>query len=256
MQVRCWVKAFIPEAVYSASGQEITWRPDMKAHGSMLPLQPYLPSVTASYATDQRTFSDDPKASARITTSVQIPANDNRDVVVTRYSDPTIQFRKSWVGLFTFQDGSVESLTSRPNGKQSIFQSENKLNIFFSTHGSNPFFSVRGYSYAPPISMNFNLCFEQKEEDGQLQISLQGLVSQFPAFEAYLQMDNQAPVTLLRHEPQRGHTPFNLMYGATESVSGSITLSAYNSVGLFVAKNVKEEQAPVVKNERNKIFIV
>jgi len=254
MQVRCWVKAFIPEAVYSASGQEITWRPNVKAHGSMLPLQPYLPSITASYATDQRTFSDDINASARITTSIQIPTNDDGDVVITRYSDPTIQFRKSWMGLFTFQDGSVESLTASPSGKQFIAKSANKLNIFFSTQGSNPFFSVAGFSYAPPIIMHFNLGFELQEEDGQLQVSLQGLVSQFPAFEAYLQIDNQAPMVLLRHEPRRGHTPFNLMYGATESVKGSVTLSAYNCIGLFAAKNVKDERVPVVRLQTGRMI--
>lgn len=257
MQIRFWVKAFIPESIYSASGQEITWRANTGCGESMsmLPLQSYFPSLSASYATDQRSFSSHPDASARITTLICIPANENNEITVMRYSDPTLQLRKSWMALFTFQDGSIESLTSRPGGNQSIAQTENTLTISFSTHGSNPFFSVRGLNYAPPISMNFTLSIQTSAEEGMTRISLEGKVSQFPAFEAYIQIDNQQPVAILRHEPKKGHTPYNLIYGANQSVKGSTDVPGYHCARLFAVKN-KISSIEAVKSEKNRIYTV
>jgi hypothetical protein len=222
MKLKFWLKAFIPETLYTSTGKELTFRakvlelsPD-KSDTSLLPLLTLLPYLFASYATDQRSFSADVAASARITTVIDIPDHPKEDVHIQRYSDPTHQVRGCLMNLICEEEdgNALESKTSQPKGKQAIERTDTSLHIAFSSSGCNPFFQSCGLTYAPSIAMEFDLDLNFRDR-AQVAVSLKGRVSQFPAFEAYLQMDEDKPVCLFRHHPRRGNTPFHLLYGWT-----------------------------------------
>lgn len=221
MRLMFWLKAFIPDSLHNTAGEELTWRarvlglsPD-KSDTSLLPLLTLFPFLFASYATDQRSFSPEEKASARITTRIETADDPRSEVSFQRYSDPTHQLSGLLSEWLYSTDEYLESKTSQPKGKQSIERTRNSIHIAFSTSGVNPFFQTCKISYAPSITMEFDLNIDFSDPT-QLQVVLRGRVSQFPAFEAYLKVDDQDPVCLFRHSPPAGNTPFNLLYGWTK----------------------------------------
>lgn len=239
MQTRIWIKAFIPASVYNLQGQEITFRLRDKddQNISVIPLQSYFPSLTPLYETDNRTFSDSPSLedSARITTVIEIPSDKKNEIGFKCYSNPTRQIMKSIYALFSYSDpmnvaqiGLDHSATEHPVCEHTnISRSKNKINLSFTITGSNPFFYIGRINLAPPIKMKFNLNI-QKKVNGDMDIYLRGKTTQFPAFEAYAQIDDNV-VPLFRREPEKGKTPFHLIYGTTEKVEVKISIASHTN---------------------------
>ena len=231
MRIKVWTKAFIPSILLTTTSKELTWRSKFlalaseagKEGSSFLPLLTYFPYLCA-YATDNRSFSADANASARITTVVDIPDHRKQDVLIHRYSDPTHQVSRNFMSLIYGEEFHVQSKTSTPKGARVIEKTENGLNISFSSSGCNPFFQACNTSFAPSITMDFDLNFNFSNAD-RIAVELSGRVSKFPAFEAYLQIDDNTPITLFRHLPKKGNTPLNLLCGGTNiDVETSISL--------------------------------
>jgi hypothetical protein len=237
MQIRFWTKAFIPKSVYNLEGKEITVELNDKDEKniSVIPLQSYFSFLTPFYGTDNRYFSDlpSPNDSARMTTLITIPDNENEQIEFNCYSDPTRQITKSRQALFAYpyQDplgginiGWDSIATEYPIGEQTIIsRSNNHTALSFTMMGSNPFFTYAGVNFSPPIKMHFKF-FVKTKDNGDIDVSLKGKTSQFPAFEAYIQINQEAPITLFRSTPQKGKTPFHLLYGASETVEMHQTL--------------------------------
>lgn len=249
MKITFWMKAFIPSTLYSTTGEELTWRSHFlkessgKEGISFLPLLTLFPYLMASYATDQRDFSSKKDASARITTVIDIPDHRKKDTLIRRYSDPTHQVSGVLKDYFTATGSELDSRISNPKGSQCIERADHTLHIAFSTSGCNPFFQAYGVDFAPSIAMSFDLELDFRDPT-QVFVNLSGNVSQFPAFEAYLQVDEQEPVCLLRHNPQRGCTPFNLLFGKTE-------LAARASVAILTEPKRADASRPETSSKRN-----
>lgn len=211
MRIKVWLKSFIPKKLYTDTGIMLTLRckmledlSDKAEDPSLLPLLTLLPYLLPCYTTDQRDFSSDIGASARITTVIDIPDHNKSEVNIHRYSNSTHQI----YGNF------IDHKTCTPEGREVIKRTGNTLHISFSSSAYNPFFQVFGRACAPRSTMEFDLELDFSNPV-QINVNLNGKVSQFPAFEAYLQIDEQIPVRLFQHAPKPGNTHFNLLFGST-----------------------------------------
>jgi hypothetical protein len=210
MRVQIWLKSFIPKELYTDSGRMLTWRCKMlelfsdKEGLSLLPLLTLFPYLLPSYTTDQRDFSSDITASARLTTVIDIPDHNKSKVNIHHYSNSTHEVHGDF----------IDHKTCKPEGKEMIKKTDDTLHISFSSSAYNPFFKAFGRAYAPRSMMKFHIELDFSDPV-KIAVNLKGRVSQFPAFEAYLQMDEQMPVCLFQHAPAPGNTHLNLLYGST-----------------------------------------
>lgn len=212
MRIKIWLKSFIPQALYTDTGTMLTLRcgiletlSDKEEAPTFLPLLTLFPYLLPSYTTDQRGFSSDIDASARITTVIDIPDHRKSEVHIHRYSNATHQK----YGDF------IDHKTCQPDGREVIQKTDNTLHISFTSCGYNPFFQFFGQAFAPRSTMTFDLELDFSKPL-QVDVRLHGKISRFPAFEAYLQIDDQKPVCLFQCPVKRGNTHFNLFSGSAD----------------------------------------
>ncbi|HSW70627.1 MAG TPA: hypothetical protein VLH77_01450 [Gammaproteobacteria bacterium] len=221
MRIRFWAKTFIPGKLFRINDEELTWHARIlsgmpEQEDSLIPLFAIIPSLWflgSSYTTDNRSFSKDIHASARMATLIDIQGPDK--IKLSREIRPTIQVRgllMDWIGN-KHEHVTMKKAQYAPNSNQeSIEQSKEAIHIAFKTVISNPFFELGGIHYAPPTIQEFDLDLNFKEA-GQINLRLRGRTTRFPAFEAYVQIEDNEPVCLFQYHPPKGATPLNLFYG-------------------------------------------
>jgi hypothetical protein len=217
MRIKFWVKAFIPDELRSMFGTDLTFRAKVlevssEKDSSFLPLITLFPYLFASYATDQRDFSNDVNASARLTTIIDIPDAEKNAITTNKenYCNPSVQ-RYGWLSSF-FYSCRHEKLTAIPSGQHRIENHDGIIHLTVNSSAANPFFNYCGIDLAPPITIELRLTINCKDSEN-ITIDLSGKISRFPAYEAYIQFDENEPHPLFQQKIKDGNTPFDLFYG-------------------------------------------
>ncbi|ASQ04092.1 DUF3238 domain-containing protein [Sinorhizobium meliloti] len=212
--VHVWMKAFIPSSHPTLSGY-------MKktTKGTFVIEAPPIPGSSLKgtcFETDNREFSEDPSASARVSVDLLFKVS-IKDMIL----------QKSTVKIGESQN--VDCKTGellRPPKKASddgVNVGSIKKNGFFRTifvraASANPFYG------APDIDYSFTLTFDATRQ----KLSIKGSTGIFPAYESYWQIDAGPVKPILKRPPQEKATAFDLVDAAlgfnTINFDGSISL--------------------------------
>lgn len=210
-RIHLWISAFIPRDI-EALTSGVAAGPHRGKTKIDSPIGPWW------YLTDQRGFSDDPGASARMHHAIVLRiAGPALAVSIDRESprcDPTVELEKP--------GGSVTCSRAAPaNRFRTASLRVTGLTATFRAlaEASNPCF--RG---APDIDWNLGLTFTFAAGLGSVTVSVDGVVEPFPAFEMHARADDGPVRTVFRIPPTPGATPWNLAGGPTKRVASSIPL--------------------------------
>lgn len=205
-EIAIWVKAFIPK--------EITGLTKVVPAGehkdkTMIP-GPTL--VNDCFLTDQRTFSSDPAAKARMTSVLVVKREGNNVSIDQKQScSPTIEI--------DCEDGDVEcnKTAATDHMKFALMSNElvdGKATITMNCAANNPCF--RG---SPDIDYEgtFTIDYTNKK------IEFKGKVEPFPAYEIYAK-GSSGTKAMLQKLPKEGATPANLFGSANQPVDVTIDI--------------------------------
>ena len=217
LMARIWINAFIPEEL-----PDLTQRVPAGTHEGATMIPGPVPGVSDCFLTDQRAFSDDPSASSRMHSLVEIDLQNGILKNEEHRSDPTIEIdcedgdeecnRSATTSGLTVQDFASEDVDS---GKQMSFR--------FVGEASNSCFTG-----APDIDWNVALKVTFHPAESDVVVDVEGEIDPFPAFEMYAEIDGGFPEVLFKNLPDVGSSPADLWehIGASpESIRASKSFS-------------------------------
>lgn len=206
--VKVWINAFIPRSIPG-----YTRRVPAGVHAGKTMIPGPNPSSDC-YLTDQRDFSNHIHARSRMHSEVKVDFTGSRATITQWHKcDLTTEL--------DCEDGDVESTgtgsTSRMHFRLLPTSTPRLAVISFNCAASNP--------CAPTSAL-----FGDIDYNGTLTINhaarsvrFDGMIDQFPAFEAYATINDGAGVTIFREPPPAGHTVMNLPGNADRPIVNTIT---------------------------------
>jgi hypothetical protein len=232
-RVVIWVKAFIPRVVVAKDGSRHTqmiWRGPHQGK-TALPGPPN----SQCYLTDQRSFSDHIGAAARIHSAVFLDLTAEggriRDQIHRCSKTHEVHCRTGKVlceKTGTIKGRGFHSFKASGDGQVYTFALD--------VAASNPCFRV----VSPDIDANLRFRVVLNANRTRATISCEGIVDDFPAFEAYAALeDGSPPKQLFVHAPAKGNTPTDLFEWwvledrTDQVVSEAVTLTKKCASGLI-----------------------
>jgi hypothetical protein len=215
--VQIWLKAFIPG---SLSGLTRTVPSGPHGRKTMIPGPTFIHDC---FLTDQRSFSNGLRAPSRMTSAINIDVLTPRVVSQTHSCDPTVEV--------DCEDGAVECQRSG-NTSRMKFSNFNCLSpcsaaprtmtVQLKGAANNPcFMGSPDIDYRGTVTIQISSL-----ASGQVaQVSFNGFVDDFPAFEMYASINGGAGMPLFQLNPLPGKTPANLFGDANRPVRGSVRLA-------------------------------
>jgi hypothetical protein len=211
--IKIWIKAFIPRDIPGTPG--LTVQAPEDSTETML----YGPAkgLNDCFLTDQRSFSSDIKAKARMHSEITVHLKNRTFIGGDEYN-----FCNKTTEV-DCEDGGVEcSKTGKVTGRKFYNHqaSADEFAVSLEAQGNNPCFTT-----SPDIDYEGIITLKRREEGAKVDVSFSGMVDKFPAFEMYAADHKGRTVTLFQKMPASGNTPRNLYGDASESVSGSATFT-------------------------------
>lgn len=215
LRVRVWINSFIPRDV--GGSEEV---PE-GAHKGQRMIHAPLSRITGCFLTDNRGFSNDPKASSRMHLGFEFMVGEGplnlKSYPMEPWCDRTTQLH--------CEDGNEEctdnatihqTVTQVPGHSQSVNDSTLQESfISFTAAASDPCLF-----YAPDI--DFSGTVVSNKANGELRYDV--MLDSFPAFEMYAQVGNGDAIPLINSLPPSGNSPWNLFGENVRRVVGQISL--------------------------------
>lgn len=206
-KIDLWIKAFIPE---QGTFTHVRFGQSSPHAGKTAIPHPTLPDYY--YLTDQRSFSKDVNASARMNLHVELNVGQ---------AVPNMHTVRAGCDITIETKGSGEERARATADGSGIFannfsQSSNQsIRFWVEAAASDPLISV-----APDIDFKGWITLDFKEN----QLFFDLLVDEFPAFEGYFSIDGGPAKTIFQLLPEPGASPFNLFGDANVSVNRSMPI--------------------------------
>lgn len=202
-EVRIWMSAFIPDshptlANYfkrTATGTSVLGAPPVPGFGA----------IGTCFTTDNRGFSANPNASARVTVGFMLDIN-GRTMSVRDIPGRPRRIDTGWTHNVDCASGA-ELRPARKAPTTGVSVSEVAIDGFLRTvdvraSAGNPFYDVFDYNIAPKIDFRMRLQYDILQRE----IRVTGAAGDFPSFEAYYQVDGGPVRTLTQLAPDGGAT--------------------------------------------------
>jgi hypothetical protein len=211
-RIHIWVKAFIPNS-----------HPGNPGYVKPVPAQPgrwviSAPVGSDCYMTDNRTFSGDPNASARMTTEFTFTVDNGS--ATTGPAGPKPIFATGPTHDVNCATGA-DLLQPRTAATADMHMGHAAFadgigQVVIDCRAGNPFFvflpgTPISFPYAPDIRYGGTFTYDTAKET----LRFQGSTGVFPAFEAYAQLNDGAVQTLFRLDPGPGTTVISLTAAGT-----------------------------------------
>ncbi len=227
IKVKFWINAFIPMHVYKKDNTYLTQpRP---GHDNQTMIPGPIKGVNDCFSTDNRGFSSDPGASSRLHSEVTITFNKGALVAMDQrhWCNPSKEYDCEDGGLegtatgsnaqMKFSDPKNGTFEARGVVKQLIPLRNGRFiwhSASLSAATNNPLFA-----FSPDIDYQGKLqCIIAPGES--ISVMFNGLVDEFPAYEAYTSLNSGLVKSLFQLPPPPGNTPADLFGKANRSVSG------------------------------------
>jgi len=199
-----WISAFIP---LHMDGVTKAWPQDHSK--TMVEAVKWLPVVGGCFLADERGFSDDDTASARMHSRawVQVKA-DGYHWSQQHFCDETTEVKCS--------DGKVKNRKTQASDDMAFgltSGSSDRVVLDFQASESNPLVPL-----AYKIDLVGTLTVDRKNKF----VEFNGKVDEFPAFEAYVMINGRGPYTIAQLGPKAGVGPSALFGGANRPFQGRV----------------------------------
>jgi hypothetical protein len=202
-RLRLWVSAFIPGAwdpltspVPDSSGRTMV-------HGPV-------PGVSDCFLTDQRDFSADPAASSRVHSEIVLDLSTGLTDSESHRCDDTVEV--------DCEDGDEEGRangdTSRCSFAGPAPDPAGRYQLDLRMAANNPLFTG-----SPDIDVTGTFVVDAAART----VSFSGKIDEFPAYEGYVALDDQPPVTLFQRLPDAGRSPADIFGEANRPVEVTVT---------------------------------
>lgn len=232
--VRVWMRAFIPNnhpslpnyIKQTSNGLTVIEAPDPIIAGVRLG-----PLAGTCFATDNRGFSNDLSASARVTVDLNIIIQERREIKVESVSGSGF-VKVGETHNVDCKSGrelqparkedldSVEVGTVRKNGFLRVF------NVKASS--GNPFYKVFNIGVAPKIDYEVVFTYDAVRTT----LSLKGVIGNFPSFEAYGSINGQQTFNIVQVNPAKEATAMSLFDGIINASLGINTRNFSHDIDL------------------------
>ncbi|CAG8631686.1 15732_t:CDS:10 [Dentiscutata erythropus] len=227
MTVKFWIKAFIPLKVDGVTKEYPKDKSKSMIEG--------IPIFGDCFLTDQRSFSNDINAKARMHSEVIVTFSGSGYKLQQMHKcDETTEV--------DCEDGDVEGKKTQNNKDMSFSLksgSYERVELRFSAARNNPL--VTG---SPDIDLKGTLVIDRKKKI----FSFKGKVDDFPAFEAYARVNNGPIRVISQLGPKPGAGPISLFGGANREFAGEF---AFNSAGIKSQSKINKTFKITKKNNRN-----
>jgi hypothetical protein len=217
--VKIWLKAFIPNNLDSV---EVVGGTGLHAGKTALPTPG---PMDMWFLTDQRTFDSDIGASARMHSEIEINLAD-RTV--------THEFHKCFESIEVDRETGAEKCREAADNSTMAFSdfqvSEDGKTISMELKGSskNPCLKIAAIEVSPNLDYTGTIILTRMDSDHQIQVSFEGMIETYPAFELYASVNGASPVTIFREDVAPDATPLNLVGPPTREIAYQAILSAEN----------------------------
>lgn len=216
-RVRIWINAFIPRDV---PGVTVTV-PGKGTHAG----KTMLPSTFWGdcFLTDQRTFSSSPAAKARIHSEFTVDLTGELEVTdVQHYCDQTTEVDCEDGDEEGTAVGSVDDVKfGAPQLPQSYWDKPGIV-MPYSAAASNPLVAASAVAGEIDIRGAFQVVLSWNGASAD--VTFTGEVDDFPAFEAYVQVEPHPPVEIFTRMPDPGVTAVSLVGRPENFVKGTVHL--------------------------------
>lgn len=221
--VKIWIKAFIPQEIL---GYTIPVRGGPYLGQTMIPGPPFSSKPLGCFLTDQRDqgnqggFSSDIDAKSWLTSIGVIDVEQARITNGKRgihYSDLTTELNCNSGNIICERAGSI-----RGKGFYGLTVIGDTITVKLEAAAKNP--CIGGSS---DIGYNGTITIRLLNSGQQVQVSFDGYIQPFPAFEMYVSVDDGAPHAVITPQsPEPDTTPWNLPRDPNRYVSGAVLLGS------------------------------
>lgn len=214
-KIKVWLKGFIPgnipgqtEPVPGAPGK-------MMVDGSLLPNFTHV-KFPGCFYTDHRDFSNDPAASARLHSYLEIDVASS-SVYQRHWCTPTVRVDCT-TGNVECRKAAVNSGHFDQLGIQQFYDKARWL-FRLGAAASDP--CAVG---SPDVDYEGYLSIDLSEGQTRVDVSFFGRIDTYPAFEMYAQVDEGEPKTMMRIPIPSGNSPLGLFGYASRPVKAKVTI--------------------------------
>ena len=209
-ELKIWVKAFIPKYHATNEGYVVS-RPGHS--GEFMIPDPI--QLGVCFATDDRAFSSDPAASARMTSMITLVYTGDK---ISKYEVHRTDETREYSCADGVEKQPPKSASTSRMHWGTPAQADGSLQVTLEGNANNPL--VAG---SPSIYYAGDFIFTPHSKILRYRLTL----GRFPAFEAYAQLDGGRIVTLFTEEPAEGSDVWSLISVGgvgTRNVSGEVDL--------------------------------
>ncbi len=211
MRVKVWLKSFIPHDYEFAEVVKGTGK-----HSGKTMIHLPMP-VKSSFLTDERGFSTDIDAKARMHSEIEI------DVTAGQIVN---QVQKCYETTEVDPDTGDEKcldFSSTENMKFLNFRVEGQtIQVDLEASASNPCVKLASLTLAPHQDYKGTLSLTR--QGNQLTVRFVGKIETFPSYEMYVSVEGDTPQTVFKCPPVKGSTVLNLIGGPTREIDDSVTV--------------------------------
>jgi hypothetical protein len=213
--VRIWFKTFVPDDI--ADVQPVPAGPHV---GKSMFRSPG--PIEAWFLTDQRGFSADPEASARMHSEIELDLLDFHIVREFHKCDPTIQVDHK-TGL---EDCCETADASEMSFTDFQFSREAKQ-ISMHLHGSakNECLKLGPVKLSPNLDYAMDMILKIDDSGNEVALTVNGQIEPYPAFEMYVTLNGGSVVTVFQEPVQPGKTPAILIGPPQRALHKSVITS-------------------------------
>lgn len=214
--IRLWLNAFIPD-----TAETVTDVPGNGEHGGKKML-PAPGPLSRCYLTDQRGFSSDVDAPARMHSDIEVDVLRSRIIHQHHQCFETIE-----VDCETGEETCRKSADTDGMSFTDFEVSGDKHMITIKLQGSskNPCLEVASLKVSPNVDYVGTVTIELDPSGHLATVAFDGRVEIYPAFEMYVRVNDEAPQALFLAHAMPGSTPMDLIGPPARDISRSIKVS-------------------------------
>jgi hypothetical protein len=216
--VKLWLKSFIPRDIDSA----VPVPGGPHAGKTMLPTPG---PVNACFLTDQRGFSDDIHASARLHSEIEIDVTGRKMLREYHECFETIQVDRETGEELCRKHSSTERMKF-DDFKAAEVDGCLTLTVVLNAASKNPCLEIASIKVSPNVDLSGTLTVALRDAGQAALVAFDGVIETYPAFEMYVSVNGGPAQTVFREDVVPDATPANLVGPPSRSLARQITVSA------------------------------
>jgi hypothetical protein len=214
--VRIWLKSFIPATIETASPV-----PGSGEHTGKTML-PTPGPLNHCFLTDQRHYSADYNAQARMHSDVEINITENRIIQQQHRCSETIE-----VDCETGEERCRRAADTDGMSFHSfeVSDSGNRISVQLDGSSKNPCLEIASIKVSPNLDYSGVITIQLHADRSTGLVSFDGKIEIYPAFEMYVTVNGQEPQEIFVARALPGSTPLDLVGPPARAISRTVQIS-------------------------------